>query len=88
MSHLVLELPESLDQQIKDRGLSQQQLGKVMTYLLELYLNIDQANDLIQITSQDKPQKVTRKAGSAKNMGIIIADDFDEPLEDFAEYMY
>ena len=31
-----------------------------------------------------KPRK--RKAGSAKGE-IIMADDFDAPLEDFAEYM-
>jgi len=28
-----------------------------------------------------------RKAGSAKHLDIRIADDFDEPLDDFAEYM-
>jgi hypothetical protein len=33
----------------------------------------------------DKPRK-KRKAGSAKGE-IIMADDFDAPLEDFAEYM-
>lgn len=31
-------------------------------------------------------QKRQRQFGSAKGM-IIIADDFDEPLEDFQEYM-
>ncbi len=31
-----------------------------------------------------KPRK--RQAGSAKGM-FVMADDFDEPLEDFAEYM-
>ena len=30
--------------------------------------------------------KVRRKAGSAKGL-ISIAEDFDAPLEDFAEYM-
>ncbi len=33
----------------------------------------------------DKPRK-KRQAGSAKGM-FVMADDFDEPLEDFAEYM-
>lgn len=32
-----------------------------------------------------KPRK-KRKAGSAKGM-FVMSDDFDEPLEDFAEYM-
>lgn len=33
----------------------------------------------------EKPRK-KRKAGSAKGK-YVMADDFDEPLEDFAEYM-
>jgi translation initiation factor 2 beta subunit (eIF-2beta)/eIF-5 len=33
----------------------------------------------------EKPRK-KRKAGSAKGE-IFMAEDFDEPLEDFAEYM-
>ncbi|MDQ3087265.1 MAG: DUF2281 domain-containing protein [Acidobacteriota bacterium] len=36
-------------------------------------------------TELEKPRK-KRKAGSAKGM-FVMADDFDEPLEDFAEYM-
>ena len=32
------------------------------------------------------PSKPRRRAGSAKGM-IKMADDFDEPLEDFGEYM-
>ena len=31
--------------------------------------------------------KGPRKAGSAKHLGIQISDDFDDPLDDFAEYM-
>jgi len=49
----------------------------------------------IVITKDDHPvlkltrvatEKVRRKAGSAKGL-ISIAEDFDTPLEDFAEYM-
>ncbi len=36
-------------------------------------------------TELEKPRK-KRKAGSAKGM-FVMADDFDEPREDFAEYM-
>ena len=32
------------------------------------------------------PSKTRRKAGSAKGM-VSMAEDFDEPLEDFQEYM-
>lgn len=47
------------------------------------------------ITRNDEPvlklvpiskSNIRRKAGSAKGM-ISIADDFDEPLEDFRDYM-
>lgn len=39
-------------------------------------------------TAKTEPEKrrKKRKAGSAKGM-FVMADDFDEPLEDFAEYM-
>jgi antitoxin (DNA-binding transcriptional repressor) of toxin-antitoxin stability system len=32
------------------------------------------------------PAKPRRRSGSAKGL-ITISDDFDEPIEDFAEYM-
>lgn len=40
---------------------------------------------VVKMTAIEQPKK-QRKFGSAKGM-IIMADDFDEPLEDFAEYM-
>ena len=47
------------------------------------------------ITRNDEPvlklvpvskSNIRRKAGSAKGM-IVMSEDFDEPLEDFREYM-
>jgi hypothetical protein len=35
---------------------------------------------------EPKPPRKKRKAGSAKGE-IFMSDDFDAPLEDFAEYM-
>jgi prevent-host-death family protein len=49
----------------------------------------------VVITQNDQPvlklvpissNKSRRQSGSAKGL-LTIADDFDEPLEDFAEYM-
>lgn len=49
----------------------------------------------VVITQNDQPvlkfvpisnAKPRRRSGSAKGM-VIMSDDFDEPLEDFAEYM-
>jgi len=37
-------------------------------------------------TEESVPRKPRRKAGSAKGL-IAISEDFDEPLEDFEEYM-
>jgi PHD/YefM family antitoxin component YafN of YafNO toxin-antitoxin module len=58
----------------------------------------DQWNEIIELleeyedilTAKNKTndtRKMTRRAGSAKHLGITMADDFDEPLEDFTEYM-
>lgn len=59
--------------------------------LIEAALNGEE----IIITQEDQPiikfvtidsPKPPRQRGSAKGL-ITIADDFDDPLEDFAEYM-
>ena len=58
----------------------------------------DQWNEIIELLEDyestlstkrlsDSAEKKVRKAGSAKHLGITMAADFDEPLEDFAEYM-
>jgi len=39
-----------------------------------------------QKSTQEKPTKKRRVAGTMQGM-IIMADDFDEPLEDLKEYM-
>ncbi|MEM7539923.1 MAG: DUF2281 domain-containing protein [Chloroflexota bacterium] len=87
MSQLVLELPASLNYQVKSSGLTQKQLGDILTYLLEMYFKINQDQGAIRVLSNTEREKKPRKAGSAKHMGIKIADDFDEPLEEFEEYM-
>ena len=53
-----------------------------------------QQGDEIVITEGDQPvaklvgvaRSMSRRAGSAKGL-ITIADDFDAPLDDFADYM-
>ncbi len=39
-----------------------------------------------QIIQVEKPQKQFREFGTAKGM-FSMSDDFDEPLEDFKDYM-
>ena len=38
------------------------------------------------LSKEDKPKKGKAKFGSAKGM-FTMSDDFDEPLEDFKDYM-
>jgi len=67
--------------------------------LLDLIKKVNDGEEVI-ITEGEQPvaqiiatsikqlkEKKKIKAGSAKGL-IEIADDFDEPLEDFEEYMY
>ena len=53
-----------------------------MVELLDDYENI-----LVAKNQKVETARMSRKAGSAKHLGITMSDDFDEPLEDFAEYM-
>ncbi|MEZ4513494.1 MAG: DUF2281 domain-containing protein [Chloroflexota bacterium] len=85
MSSLTIDLPDNLSQQLKTLGMSDQQINKMMVYLLRTYLAMPQAGQFILESSS--ALKPNRKAGSAKHLNIIISDDFDDPLEDFAEYM-
>lgn len=39
------------------------------------------------ITSAETTEPHRPRFGSAKHLNITMSDDFDEPLEDFAEYM-
>jgi hypothetical protein len=41
--------------------------------------------NLIKLRKSEKPKE--RKFGSMKGLVIHIAEDFDEPLEDFKDYM-
>ena len=60
--------------------------------LIESALNGEE----IVITQEDQPilkfvaidsPKFQRQPGKGKHLMITMSDDFDEPLEDFAEYM-
>lgn len=56
-----------------------------------LFVTLEGARELQEIwdymkTQEAAPRKPRRKAGSAKGL-ITIAEDFDEPLADFEEYM-
>ncbi|MEW6211774.1 MAG: type II toxin-antitoxin system Phd/YefM family antitoxin [Acidobacteriota bacterium] len=69
-------------------------LNEAKTHLTDLIEAAVKGEEVV-ITRDDQPlvklvpvskTKTKRKPGSAKGM-ITISDDFDEPLEDFKEYM-
>lgn len=91
MSQLVIELPDTLSQQLSESGLNQKQLQALVGRFIQLYLYREnlpdvksQVENLLIPTngSSNRP-----RFGSGKHLNITMSDDFDEPLEDFAEYM-
>ena len=91
MTELVIELPKTLGQQLEDRGLTAQQMQILVTRFVELYLNHELGPELDEkveaLLIQDNHNLAKPRFGSGKHFGIVMADDFDAPLEDFAEYM-
>lgn len=69
MLQLTIKLPESLSQEVEASGLSCQQLGRVMTYLLEMYLKIEQSQRFIQIASTDEVKSDAHPTGSMRHNG-------------------
>jgi len=43
--------------------------------------------NLMQSESKQRNKNTARKFGSGKHIFTYISEDFDEPLEDFKEYM-
>jgi len=67
--------------------LSPQEQFQFITIVLQNLFGIQKMDELITLKPQEMlNSQVPIKAGSAKGL-ITIADDFDEPLEDFKEYM-
>lgn len=75
--------------------ISRIELDQVAEHLAELIEEVQKGGEVL-LTQDDHPvAKLTkyqapdgkRRLGTAKGL-IIMSDDFDEPLEDFAEYMH
>ncbi len=67
------QLPENLKQEVLD----------FIGYLLQKYQHLQNNHQEPEI--EEKP---LRQAGTMEGMIAYMADDFDAPLEDFAEYKY
>lgn len=75
--------------------MTQATIHQAKTHLSKLIRKALDGEEVI-IAKRDKPlvrleavysKKPKRKLGSGKGLVAYIAPDFDEPLEDFAEYM-
>ena len=75
--------------------MTQATIHQAKTHLSKLIRKALDGEEVI-IANRDKPlvrleavrqKKSKRKLGSGKGLVTYIAPDFDEPLEDFAEYM-
>lgn len=91
MSRLVIELPDIVSQQLDESGLNQKQLQALVSRFIQLYLYRERLPD-IKYQVEDLLTSSTAvsnrpRFGSGKHLNITMTDDFDEPLEDFAEYM-
>lgn len=91
MSRLVIELPDIVSQQLDESGLNQKQLQALVSRFIQLYLYRERLPDIKYqvedlLTSSTSVSNRPR-FGSGKHLNITMTDDFDEPLEDFAEYM-
>ncbi|RLT33971.1 MAG: hypothetical protein DWI57_17105 [Chloroflexi bacterium] len=61
-----------------------------MSGLVRIYLRKEQLQDMLglmaEIDESAEPRPMPR-FGSGRHLGIHLSADFDEPLDDFAEYM-
>jgi prevent-host-death family protein len=65
-------------------------VGEAQTHLPELLDEVLQGNEVIIVRDNTPAAKlvpVTRAGYGSYKGQIIMADDFDAPLEDFADYM-
>ena len=63
------------------------ELSDEQVFALLQQLSETQKKRVIEHLFQPKRDKAKPKFGSAKNDIVSISDDFDAPLEDFAEYI-
>lgn len=86
---LKIELSPTVSQLLTAQGLSQTEIEGLVENLLQLYLHQAELRTTLKLLAQPVKENGSAgpKAGSAKHLNIQMADDFDAPLEDFAEYM-
>ena len=87
---LTIELPDEVGRELERSVTSPQQLSSLLSGLVRIYLRKEQLQgvlDLMTELPEVSGAKQIPRFGSGRHLGIQLAEDFDEPLEDFAEYM-
>ena len=87
---LTIELSDDVGRELERRVVSPQQLTSLISSLVRIYLRKEQLQDVLELMAEiDKSaeSKPAPRFGSGRHLGIRLSEDFDEPLEDFAEYM-
>lgn len=87
---LTIELPDEVGRELERSLTSPQQLSSLLSSLVRIYLRKDQLQDVLDLMAglpETSGAKQTPRFGSGRHLGIQLSEDFDEPLEDFAEYM-
>lgn len=88
--HLTIELPDDIGRELERSAASPQQVASILSGLVRVYLRRDQLQDMLELMArlpELSEAKPTPRFGSGQHLGIQLSEDFDEPLEDFAEYM-
>lgn len=88
--HLTIELPDEIGAELERNTGSPQQAASLLSSLVRMYLYRDQLQNVLELMAElpnRAPLQPTPRFGSGRHLGIRLAEDFDEPLEDFAEYM-
>ncbi|MBI3957627.1 MAG: type II toxin-antitoxin system prevent-host-death family antitoxin [Chloroflexi bacterium] len=87
---LTIELPDEIGRELERSVASPQQLASLLSGLVRIYLRRDQLQDVLELMAglpEPGGSKPVPRFGSGRHLGIQLSKDFDEPLEDFAEYM-
>lgn len=66
------------------KGMSEEALMEVIRFMR--FLKVDSVNEPVTDMTALQGTKKYRSAGSYRGQ-IIMSDDFDDPIEDFKEYM-
>lgn len=87
---LTIELPDEIGAELERNAGSPQQAASLLSSLVRIYLYKEQVQSVLELMAglpDSAPSKPTPRFGSGRHLKIQLSEDFDQPLDDFAEYM-